>query len=113
MKRINLLCPTIYRQSRKVGRNEPCPCGATKFVEVPILEKYFEGCDGEQMKEMQVQVPVKFKHCHGDSENIRKAAKIQNFFRRHFTDILNRPRKASKLHAMAEKVKSLFKFGRK
>jgi hypothetical protein len=68
---------------------------------------------GDTVKTDLIQVPVKFKHCHGDISNIRRAAKIQSFLKRHFVDILNRPRKASKLHAMAEKVKSLFKFGSK
>ena len=114
MQRINLLCPTIRRSSRKIGRNEPCPCGRTKEVMLkqddleykmePLLD------DG---REVAVQVPIKFKHCHGDTDNMKKAAKIQNYLRQHFTDILNKPRKASKLKALATKFKSLFNKGSK
>jgi hypothetical protein len=58
-------------------------------------------------------VPIKFKFCCGDPDNMRKVAKIKNFLRQHFTDILNKPRKSSRLQAVAKKIKSLFKFGSK
>ena len=109
MHRINLLCPTIRRKSRKVGRNEPCPCGRTKFVEVPVKDEYFTQ-DGKQIPVMdEVEVAIKFKHCHGDRDNMVKANKIQNYLRQHFTSILNKPRKVSKFQVLATKVKSIFR----
>ena len=112
--RINLLCPTVRRSSRKIGRNEPCPCGRTKTRIVANPLHYIEGeFDGEPI---ELEVPVKFKHCHGDRDNMKKAAKIQNYLRQHFTDILNKPRPVSKLKALATKFKPWFlkkKNGRK
>ncbi len=113
MQIINLLCPTYRRSSRKIGRNEPCPCGRKKWVTVPVKEEYFTA-DGKQIPVMdEVEVAIKFKHCHGDRGNMEKANKIQNYLRQHFTSILNKPRKTSKLSALATKFKSLFKNGSK
>jgi hypothetical protein len=110
MKRINLLCPTILRQSRKIGRNEPCPCGRTKEVaDTAAMKDVFSVADDGATVAMKVkQVPIKFKHCHGDTDNMKKANKIQNYLRKHFVDILNKPRKVSKLQTLATKFKSLF-----
>jgi hypothetical protein len=55
-----------------------------------------------------ITMPVKFKHCHGDTENIKKANKLQNFLKEHFVSLLNKPRKVSKLQALATKFKSIF-----
>lgn len=110
MHRINLLCPTIRRKNRKIGRNEPCPCGRTK--EVPDTEAMKEvfcvAADGDTVNMVTKQVPVKYKHCHGDTDNQRKATKIQNYLKRHFVEMLNRPRTVGKLRAVADKIKSLF-----
>jgi hypothetical protein len=114
MKRINLLCPTIRRQHRKIGRNEACPCGKTKEVmSQSMQDAMFIAKDGESVAADMIQVPVKFKNCCGDPDNMRKVAKIKNFLRQHFVDILNKPRETSKLQAVAKKIKSLFKFGSK
>jgi hypothetical protein len=117
MQRINLLCPTIRRQSRKIGRNEPCPCGATKTRFVPagldlscIKRAYVSEAvpEGSDTAEVTVETPVKYKHCHGNITKQRKATKVHNFLRKHFAAMLNRPSKVSKLKLLAEKVKSLF-----
>jgi hypothetical protein len=60
---------------------------------------------------MTIHKPVKFKFCCGDPANMRKVAKIKNYLRQHFVDILNKPRETSRLQAVAKKMKSLFKFG--
>jgi hypothetical protein len=79
-----------------------------KWREAPIPEEYLEGLE-DQMETSQVQVPVKYKHCHGDVVKQRKATKVHNYLRRHFAAMLNRPSKVSKLKLLAEKIKSLFK----
>jgi hypothetical protein len=64
--------------------------------------------DGDTVAIVTKQVPIKYKHCHGDTENIKKANKIQNFLKEHFVSLLNKPRKVSKLQALATKFKSIF-----
>jgi hypothetical protein len=44
-----------HQPKNPVGRNEPCPCGATKDCEM------CRKCDIKAVH----QTPVKFKHCHG------------------------------------------------
>jgi hypothetical protein len=84
-----------------------------KWIEVPVVNKYFtEG--GEQIPVTdEIQVPVKYKFCCGHIDSMRKAAKIKNYLRQHFVSILNTPRKMGKLNMLSKKIKSLFKFGSK
>jgi hypothetical protein len=73
-----------------------------------VKEEYFNE-DGSKIPVMdEVEVRIKYKHCHGDTENIKKANKIQNFLKEHFVSLLNKPRKVSKLQALATKFKSMF-----
>ncbi len=65
------------RKSRRIGRNELCPCGRTKWIEVPVLDEYFYE-DGRSMPvKGEVQVHVKWKHCCGDIDNQRKIAAVK------------------------------------
>jgi hypothetical protein len=113
MQRINLLCPTIRRQSRKIGRNEPCPCGRTKERVESIPAEEWTYCGDQPIKTRVVIVPMKYKHCCGDVFNQRKAAKVRRLIQQHFGTILGTPRKQGKLSMIANKIKSLFKFGSK
>lgn len=113
MQRINLLSPTIRRSSRKIGRNEPCPCGRmreTAAIDPEHLSSavFSQEPDKDGKMFTVTKVPVKYKHCHGDIDNQRKATKIQNYLKRHFVEMLNRPRTVGKLRLVADKIKSLF-----
>lgn len=56
---------TMKRQTAKVGRNDPCTCGATRVVsnrhalDTRMKSVTFKDCDDH------CSVPVKFKHCCG------------------------------------------------
>jgi hypothetical protein len=85
--------------------------------EVPDTQATHEACmyaeDGASVAVIMTQVPIKYKHCHGDTTKQGKATKVHNYLRQHFTDILNKPRKVSKMKALATKFKSLFSKGSK
>ncbi len=80
MKRYKL--QPCRKKSRKIGRNEPCPCGRTKQ-------------DGYEM------LPVKWKHCCGDPDNQRMMRAVQqhisSFIRQMFVSKKKKKSKLSKL----------------
>jgi hypothetical protein len=69
--------------------------------------------DGSDTAEITVETPMKYKHCCGDIDNQRKAMKVRRFMQQHFGAILGTPRRQGKLSMIANKIKSLFKFGSK
>ena len=86
MQRVNPLCPTIRNKHRKIGRNEPCPCGRmhetkafdedhTKravFTHEPISND-----PGEQCFTVIAHMPNKYKHCCGNVVNQRPVARAK------------------------------------
>lgn len=67
-----------HRKHRKIGRNEPCPCGRTKETvrdEAIIADGVTVGFH----KNKTVQVPVKYKHCCGHIDNQRRAVMIRRY----------------------------------
>ena len=130
-KRIKLFkLQPIVRQSRKIGRNEPCPCGKTK--EVPLAageETVLDGRGGltspmtfgkgsEREKEVTLtrKVRVKYKHCHGNEQNQAKRKLIADKINQYFYDMTHRKSKKAKLAVIVDKLKEAFNmkhFGRK
>lgn len=75
MQRVNPLCPTIRNKSRKIGRNEDCPCGRTKIRVIDNPLYYIEGeFDGEPI---EIRVPMKYKHCCGDIAHKKVVARAK------------------------------------
>lgn len=89
----------IRRRYRKIGRNENCPCGRKKWVEIPVRTKYFTGA-GKQIPIIdERQVPVKYKHCCGNIDNQRKAMVVRRYISDKIHEVLS-CKKISKLHAL-------------
>lgn len=101
--------PTIHRRSRKIGRNEPCPCGRTKWKEVPIPAEYLTEGDDDEMKTMQTQVPIKYKRCCGKIENQRMMAAVRRHIGRTIYNAMHGPKETSKLR----KIVNFFKRDKK
>jgi len=117
MHKINLLCPTIYRQHRKIGRNEPCPCGRTrevtgvepdqiKHATFTLVPRHM--ADGTVKSTTVMSVPVKFKHCCGDIDNQTKARRVQAAIKAHFESLIRPAKECSKLRALAGNIKKVF-----
>lgn len=74
------------RQKRKIRRNEPCPCGRTKEVEVELFEVQrgvYAALTGKEPTEMvTIKVPIKYKRCCGKIENQRMTAAVQRHISR-------------------------------
>jgi hypothetical protein len=79
MQRINLLCPTIRRKSRKIGRNEDCPCGRTKTrrVLVDVVTDVYKYVSLDANVGALVSIPMKFKHCCGSTSNMKLVTKAK------------------------------------
>ncbi len=100
----------IRRRSRKIGRNEACPCGRTKMV-MRRLEKYQSKFIAPSfLTEIaeEVQVPMKYKHCCGKIENQRMMAAVRRHIGKTIYNVIHTPKGGSKLR----KIIDLFK-GRK
>ncbi len=102
--------PTIHRRHRKIGRNEPCPCGRTKEVEVKLFEVQAKtygmilGKD-EPVDTMMTKVPLKYKHCCGNIDNQRMMAAVRRHISRTIYDVMHGPKKVSNLR----RIVNLFK----
>ena len=86
MQRVNPLCPTIRNKNRKIGRNEPCPCGRmyetkafdedhTKnatFTHEPASKDPDNKCF-----HVVAHLPMKYKHCCGDMEHKKVVTKAK------------------------------------
>ena len=100
----------IRRRSRKIGRNEPCPCGRTKEVleradqQVPIAVE-----DGHVINAVEFTVPLEYKHCCGKIENQRMMAAVRRHISQTIYNAMHGPKKASKLR----KIINLFKKDKK
>ncbi|MBW8002591.1 MAG: hypothetical protein FVQ80_11315 [Planctomycetes bacterium] len=101
----------IRRQSRKIGRNEPCPCGRTKMI-TRRLDKYqgrfISPFDYDDTTEM-VRVPIKYKHCCGKIENQRMMAAVRRHISQAIYNAVHGPKQTSKLR----RIINLFKRGEK
>lgn len=86
--------PTIHRRSRKVARNEPCPCGRTKLTQLEFNQQF---------------VPVKYKHCCGKIENQRMMAAVRRHIGRTIYNAMHGPKETSKLR----KIVNFFKRDKK
>lgn len=116
-KRIRLFKLTpIRRSSRKIGRNEPCPCGRTKDVYQPASDGSFTlGGHGEITTEC-VKVRMKYKHCHGNEMYQKKAKLVKDKMQQYFYDLTHSKPKKAKLAVIVDKLKEAFSlkhFGRK
>ncbi len=101
----------IRRRSRKIGRNEPCPCGRTKQVivaEAPTDWKESGDGLGEVVTET-CTVPIKYKHCCGKIENQRMMAAVRRHISRTIAEVMHGPKQTSKLR----KIVDFFKRGKK
>lgn len=84
--------PTIRRRSRKVGRNEPCPCGRVREIDTGA-----------------VYVPIKYKRCCGKIENQRMMAAVRRHIGRTIYNAMHGPKETSKLR----KIVNFFKRDKK
>lgn len=117
-KRIKLFkLQPIRRTSRKVGRNEPCPCGKTKDVLVPNDDGSFT-LDGNAgvVDVINTKVRVKYKHCHGNEQYQTKMRLVKDKMNQFFYDLTHNKPKKAKLAVVVDKLKEAFNlkhFGRK
>lgn len=79
----------IRRRKRKTGRNESCPCGRTKEVEIKLNEMQIKSYmayrdSGESIEKVMAKIPIKYKHCCGKIENQRMMAAV----RRHISQTI-------------------------
>lgn len=116
-KRIKLFrLHPIRRSSRKIGRNEPCPCGRTKEAVVADAGELFLDGHGTVKKTVGPQVRVKYKHCHGNAEFQKKQRLVKNKLSQYFYDLTHVKPKKPTLAVLAGKLKEIFSikhFGRK
>lgn len=89
--------PTIHRRSRKIGRNEPCPCGRTKEV-VKLHADHIPFAPA-----------MKYKHCCGKIENQRMMAAVRRHIGRTIYNAMHGPKETSKLR----KIVNFFKRDKK
>lgn len=80
----------LRRKHRKIGRNEFCPCGRMREVDVA----------GNK-----VTLHVKYKHCCGKIENQRMMAAVQRHISQTIYNVMSAPKGTSHLR----KVINLFK----
>jgi hypothetical protein len=107
----------IKRSSRKVGRNEPCPCGKTKDVLVPDSDGSLTlNGGGEVINVINTKVRVKYKHCHGNEQFQNKSRLIKQAMEKFFYNMTHNKPKKAKLAVIVDKLKEAFNmkhFGRK
>ena len=112
MQRVNPLCPTIRRKRRKIGRNEPCPCGRTKQRRVVESDKahVYKYVDLGVDAGILVDFPVKYKHCCGNIINQRPVTRAKR-------SVADATRKAlgfkKDRRSLLQKLAALFKKERK
>ncbi len=109
---------SIRRQNRKIGRNESCPCGRTKEVDIvanKAQEMILNG-SGDPIETFKGSVRVKYKHCHGNEVNQRKMKFVKDKINQYFYDLTHNKPKKAKLAVIVDCLKKAFNnkmFGRK
>ena len=102
------------RSKRKIGRNEPCPCGRYKMVEDSSSPQYtftndHSGDEGyHPVQNPLIQRRLKYKNCCGHPDNQRATFMAKRHIISFARDLYNRP---AKKEGLISKFKNLF--GRK
>lgn len=86
---MNELTP-IRRRTRKIGRNESCPCGRTREVEVAGVK---------------VSLHIKYKRCCGKIENQRMMAAVRRHISKTIYNVIHTPKGGSKLNRIIDLFK--------
>lgn len=106
-KKLFKLTP-IHRSNRKIGRNEPCPCGRTKDVFEPSSDGSFTlSGHGEIATECR-KVRVKYKHCHGNELVQAKMKFVKDKMNQYLYDLTHSKPKKAKLAVIVDKLKKVF-----
>ncbi len=95
------------RSKRKIGRNEPCPCGRYKMVEDSKgdpREFVNVGVPGE-IDVSLIQRRLKYKNCCGHIDNQRNTLMAKRHILAFVRDLCNRP---AKKEGLISKFKNLF-----
>ena len=98
------------RSKRKIGRNEPCPCGRYKMVEGPRqFQEVFMADDGVYpMVNPLIKRRLKYKNCCGHIDSQRATFMAKHHILSFVRDLFYRP---AKREGLIGKFKNLF--GRK
>jgi hypothetical protein len=114
MKRYKL--QPYRRKSRKIGRNEPCPCGRIRETDA-IDEDHLKHAEFSRVQsnaasniddttfKTVARVPMKYKNCCGDPDNQRSMRAVQY----HISSFINRLVAKRKKKSFISKLAGFFK----